>query len=75
MAEAANEALKMEFQGNRKEADAFLRNRTQLNSPYLKKEVIHEYGDLSNRMGRGLDERDRKNSNYAANNRRKIREE
>ncbi len=75
MAEAANEALKMEYQGNRKEAGAYLLNRTRLNSNYLKKEEIQEYGDLSNRMGSGLDERDRKKSNYAANIRRKVREQ
>jgi Ca-activated chloride channel homolog len=73
-AEAANEALKLEQDGHYSQASVMLHSRTQANAPYMHPDEIKKYEGLSQRMKEGLDESDRKRSNYDANLRRKIRE-
>jgi len=72
-AEAANEALKLERDGENARASFLLNQRTRGNSTHLSEDQIREYDALSQRMGHGLNEADRKRSNYDANLRRKIR--
>lgn len=72
-AEAANEALKLERAGHRDQASTQLYRRINANAPYTTIDERKEYEGLSQRMHQGLEELDRKRSNYDANFRRKIR--
>jgi Ca-activated chloride channel homolog len=73
-AEVANEALKLERAGHFAQASAMLHQKTVLNSSRMAQDEINEYEGLSHRMNQGLKESDRKQSNYDANIRRKMRE-
>jgi Ca-activated chloride channel family protein len=73
-AEAANEALKLERAGYRDQAGTLLQRHISANAPYTKIDELKEYQGLSQRMHKGLEELDRKRSNYDANFRRKIRD-
>jgi Ca-activated chloride channel homolog len=72
-AEAANEALRLEREGQFKQAQQLLRRNLHDNARHLRVEEIKEYTELSNRMENGLNEFDRKSSNFTANIRRKNR--
>lgn len=73
-AEVANEALKLERAGHNAQASAMLHQKTMMNSSRMTQNEINEYESLSTRMNQGLNESDRKQSNYDANIRRKTRD-
>jgi len=62
VAEAANEALKLERQGENEAAARTLTRSLELNRPYLNPKEAEEYQQLTERMRRGMDEMDRKAS-------------
>jgi len=64
LAEEANEALKLEREGRRREAEERLASTIHSRQAYLDNEQQGFYRDMSERMGRGMDEGDRKRSHF-----------
>ncbi|MCL4562695.1 MAG: VWA domain-containing protein [Chloroflexi bacterium] len=71
--DVANEALKLERQGDLEKASRLLEQSLQLNRPYLSESVAQEVEELSARMKYGLREGDRKSSHYQNYLRRQTR--
>jgi hypothetical protein len=66
MADRSTEALKLERAGERDRAHRLMKASIMANRPFLSEDKLDEYNLLSNRMKRGLDETDRKTSQYDA---------
>ena len=66
MADRSTEALKLERAGEREKAHRLMNSSIMANQPFLSEDKLDEYNLLSNRMKRGLDETDRKTSQYDA---------
>ena len=66
MADRSTEALKLERAGEREKAHRLMNTSILANQPFLSEDKLDEYNLLSNRMRRGLDEMDRKTSQYNA---------
>ncbi len=66
VAAAANEALKLERRGMAREARHTLMERVAMAAPYLSEEKAEEYRKLAEGFERGLDEGDRKASQYSS---------
>ncbi len=66
MADRSTEALKLERAGEREKAHRLMNASIMENQPFLSEDKLDEYNLLSNRMRRGLDETDRKSSQYNA---------
>lgn len=66
MADRSTEALKLERAGERDKAHRLMNESIMANRPFLSEDKLDEYNLLSNHMKRGLDETDRKTSQYNA---------
>jgi Ca-activated chloride channel family protein len=66
LAEAVNQALKLERAGDREQAYQTLMQAIEAGKPYLKAEEIKLYVQMAERMRRGMQEPDRKSSHHAA---------
>ena len=75
LAETANEALKLERQGDREKANRILEQSIEDNRSYIDSTKADEYQHMSERMKRGMDEGDRKQSHYNTYNQRRHREQ
>jgi Ca-activated chloride channel family protein len=64
VAEAANQSLKQEREGNREQAYRGLIQSIEACEPYLKSDEIERYQGMARRMRRGMDETDRKSTQY-----------
>jgi Ca-activated chloride channel family protein len=60
LADSANEALKLERQGERERASQILNENIQRSRPYVSPQASANYQDISDNMKRGLDEGQRK---------------
>lgn len=74
MAQVTSEALKMERRGEREKARKLVQNSLSANAPYLAPAEIADYESLENRMERGMDELDRKQTHYRSYNVKRGRE-
>lgn len=74
VAETANEALKLERRGEKEKANHLLGMAIQENRVYLPQEEVEKYQRLSERMRRGLEEPDRKQSQFDSYQTRRRRE-
>ncbi len=66
MADKATEALKLERAGEREKAHRLMSQSINLNKNFLSEEDVEKYSNTSLRMKRGMDERDRKTTQYDA---------
>ncbi|MBW6473773.1 MAG: VWA domain-containing protein [Anaerolineaceae bacterium] len=66
MADRSTEALKLERAGEREKAHRLMNASIMANEAFLSEDNLDNYNLLSNRMKRGLDETDRKTSQYDA---------
>ncbi|HSM25840.1 MAG TPA: VWA domain-containing protein [Anaerolineaceae bacterium] len=66
MADRSTEALKLERAGEREKAHRLMNQSIQSNMPYLSEEILEKYQNTSHRMKRGMDETDRKSTQYDA---------
>jgi Ca-activated chloride channel family protein len=66
MADKATEALKLERAGEREKAHRLMNQSIHLNKNFLSEDDIEKYQSTSLRMKRGMDERDRKTTQYDA---------
>ncbi len=66
MADRSTEALKLERAGEREKAHRLMNSSIMANEAFLSEDNLDKYNLLSNRMKRGLDETDRKTSQYNA---------
>jgi Ca-activated chloride channel family protein len=69
MAEAVNEALKLERNDQREEAFGVLKQAIEANRPYLRPDELQGYEEQARRIHRGMEETDRKSLhslNYAS---------
>jgi Ca-activated chloride channel family protein len=73
IADKATEALKLERAGEGKKASQMLSMSGMAAAPYIAEESREEYMNLSKRMSRGLDEKDRKNSHQTSYNQKQLR--
>lgn len=73
IANTANDALILERAGKREEAARQLTLAIQANAPYLDPERSAEYNQMTDRLKRGLDERDRKSAHQAAYDQKRRR--
>jgi Ca-activated chloride channel family protein len=73
IADKATEALKLERAGEGKKASQMLSMSVMAAAPYIAEESREEYMNLSKRMSRGLDEKDRKNSHQTSYNQKQLR--
>jgi Ca-activated chloride channel family protein len=73
VAEAANQALKLEREGKRDEAGKLLDMTVDINSPFLVAEQLVKYRSMAKRMRRGMDEFDLKASHAMSYNDRQRR--
>lgn len=73
VAEAANEALKLERKGKLKEAKLRLKHSLVMAAPYLTEEKAAEYNHLAEKMASGLQEDSRKAAHQNSYNDRKRR--
>ena len=64
VAEAVNESLKLERKGKRKEASQNLKMAIMAASPYMVQEDVENFTQMGERMQHGMDESDRKSSQY-----------
>jgi Ca-activated chloride channel family protein len=64
LADEATEALKLERQGRREEADRRMQGSLGRNQPYVATQTANHYRELSNRMKNGMTEADRKMSHW-----------
>ncbi|NJD59286.1 MAG: VWA domain-containing protein, partial [Anaerolineae bacterium] len=64
LADAATEALKLERRGEREAANQLLTQQINLSRPYVSAQDSSNYEDMSARMKRGMDEADRKHSQW-----------
>lgn len=73
MATATAQALRLERQGQRAQAQSLMQRAIAATSPYLAAPAAAAYNSLADQMGRGLDEGQRKQNHFAAYNTRKSR--
>ncbi len=73
MADTVTEALKHERRGDRQVAHAMLNQSVSNNLSHLSPQEADEYLRMSERMRRGMDEADRKQSHYNSYNRKRHR--
>ncbi len=66
LADKSTEALKLERAGEREKASRLMENTIMMNSPYMTPEDMDKYQNLSRRVKRGMDEMDRKSTQYDA---------
>lgn len=64
LAEKTTAALKLERSGEREKASRIMNQTIMENMPYLSPEQAAKYQDMSERMKRGMEERDRKSTQY-----------
>lgn len=64
LADKAAEALKLERAGRRKQAEDLLKSKIASSQPYIDNSQQAYYMGMSDRMARGMDELDRKQSHY-----------
>jgi|AutmiccommuBRH23_1029490.scaffolds.fasta_scaffold01015_16 Ca-activated chloride channel family protein len=64
MADKSTEALKLERAGERDKAQRLIVQSINLNMPFLSEDQAEKYQHLSERMKRGMDEGDRKSTQY-----------
>lgn len=64
MADRSTEALKLERAGEREKAHRLMNQSINLNKNFLSEDDIEKYQSTSLRMKRGMDERDRKTTQY-----------
>ena len=74
LAESANEALKLEREGQNQKASALLLQAIERNRPYLDASQVEKYQRMAARMEHGMDEADRKSSHYATCSLKRHRE-
>ncbi len=74
LAEAATEALKLERKGEREAANQMLNYQVNQSRPYVNPQVARNYEDMSGRMKRGMDEVDRKRSQWESYNQKRQKE-
>ena len=74
LAESANEALKLEREGQNQKASALLLQAIERNRPYLDASQVEKYQRMAARMEHGMDEADRKSSHYATYSLKRHRE-
>ncbi len=75
MAEAANQSLKLEREGSREKAYQGLKQAIEACRAYLRTEEAEGYEQMAARMRRGMDETDRKTSQYLSYQTRRGRGE
>jgi Ca-activated chloride channel family protein len=78
LADAANEALKLEREGKRERASQMLNESLQRSKPYISPQAASNYQDISNKMRSGLDETHRKRyhqDNYNIKRRKEQQED
>jgi Ca-activated chloride channel homolog len=73
LAHTANEALKLERRGERARASKLLQQSIDANRAHTDAHTQEEYGQLSERMKRGMDEDDRKSTHYETYERKQRR--
>ncbi len=71
LADEATEALKLERQGRREEAEQRLHSSLHRNMPYVAAQVAIDYDNMSQRMRTGMTEQDRKHSHWDSYNRKR----
>lgn len=64
LADKTTTALKLERSGEREKANRIMNQTIMENMPYLSPEQAAKYQDMSERMKRGMEERDRKSTQY-----------
>ncbi len=74
LAEAANEALKLERKGEKDKASRLLKQSLNENRPFMPAPSAATYDRLSERMAQGMDEDDRKASHYNTYNQKRRRD-
>jgi hypothetical protein len=75
LADKSTEALKLERAGEREKASRLMENTIMMNSSYMTSEDMEKYQNLSRRVKRGMDEMDRKSTQYTSYLRKRGREE
>ena len=75
LAETANEALKLERQGKREQANRLLKQGILEQGAYVAPAVAADYENMSERMKQGMAEGDRKVSHYQTYNQKRQRGE
>jgi len=75
MAEVSSEALRLEQMGEFAKASAMINQSLNANMGFLGETSINEYQLMSNKVLRGLDERERKQSHYDSYSKRRSRED
>lgn len=75
MADRSTEALKLERAGEREKAHRLMNASIMANQPFLSEDKLDEYNLLSNRMKHGMDEQDRKSTQYDSYLRKRRRGE
>jgi hypothetical protein len=73
VAEAANEALKLERKGQPDAAGALLERSLRENGPYISAPVAGQYQSMAERLKRGMSEHDRKISHQSTYNQKQGR--
>lgn len=73
VAEAANEALKLERKGQTDAAGVLLENSLRENAPYMPAPMARDYQSMAERLKRGMSEYDRKTSHQATYNQKQRR--
>ena len=75
MAEAVNQSLKLERSGKRDKAARNLKQVVEAASPYMAPDDVDKYNQMSQRMQQGMEESDRKSSQYGSYLTRRSRDE
>ena len=75
LADRSTEALKLERAGEREAAFQMMNNSIEMNRPFLAEDQIDKYTLMSKRMKRGMDEQDRKTTQYDSYLRKRRRGE
>jgi Ca-activated chloride channel family protein len=74
LAEKSTEALKLERAGEREKAHRIMNQTISMNMPYLSEDQAEKYQNISERMKRGMDEGDRKTTQYDSYREKRRRE-
>jgi len=75
VAEAVNQSLKLERSGKRDKAARNLKQVVEAASPYMAPDDVDKYNQMSQRMQQGMEESDRKSSQYGSYLTRRSRDE
>ncbi|MFL5801747.1 MAG: hypothetical protein ACJ8CR_08390, partial [Roseiflexaceae bacterium] len=73
VASAAKQALKLERAGQRAQAQAVMQQSLAAAAPYMAAPAAAAYGALTEQMGEGLSEQQRKETHFAAYRKRQSR--